>query len=50
MDKRDDAGNSVSNDKVAALNRGQLDVNQKPAAMAASAPEAPAPAAAPAGK
>lgn len=45
VDKRSDAGNSTGNDKVDTLNRGQLDANQKPAATAASAPEAPAPAA-----
>ena len=42
VDKRTDAGNSTGNDKVDALNRGQLDANQRPAAPAApSAPAAP---------
>jgi len=45
VDKRTDAGNSTGNDKVDALNRGQLDANQKPAAPqpAAPAPAQPAP-------
>jgi len=52
VDKRDDAGNSTGNDKVDALNRGQLDASQKPAAPAApaSAPATPSPAAPPAPK
>ena len=45
VDKRTDAGNSTGNDKVDALNRGQLDTNQKPAAPQ---PVAPAPAPVPA--
>lgn len=40
VDKSNDAGNSTGNDKVDALNRGQLDANQRPAAPAAT----PAPA------
>ena len=50
VDKRSDAGNSTGNDKVDALNRGQLDANQKPATppAPASTPAAPAPAAPPA--
>ena len=43
VDKRTDAGNSTGNDKVDALNRGQLDTNQKPAAPQPVAP-APVPA------
>ncbi len=50
VDKRTDAGNSTGNDKVDALNRGQLDADQKPTATAASPPAAPAPAAPPAAK
>jgi hypothetical protein len=50
VDKRSDAGNSTGNDKVDALNRGQLDANQKPPATAASTPAAPAPAAPPTAK
>ncbi len=50
VDKRNDAGNSTGNDKVDALNRGQLDANQKPAPAAASAPAAPAPTASPTAK
>jgi len=43
VDKTNDAGNRTGNDKVDALNRGQLDANQKPAAPAATpAPAAPA--------
>lgn len=47
VDKRNDAGNSTGNDKVDALNRGQLDVNQKTAAPA-STPASPSPTAPPA--
>lgn len=52
VDKRNDAGNSTGNNKVDALNRGQLDGNQKPAAppAPASTPAAPAPAAPPTAK
>ncbi len=52
VDKRNDAGNSTGNDKVDALNRGQLDASQKPAAPAApaSTPASPSPAAPPAPK
>jgi len=50
VDKRNDAGNSTGNDKVDALNHGQLNANQKPPATAASTPAAPAPAAAPTAK
>jgi len=50
VDKRNDAGNSTGNDKVDALNRGQLDANQKSPATAASTPTAPAPATPPAAK
>ena len=49
VDKTNDAGNSTGNDKVDALNRGQLDENQKPAAPAAAPAVSPAsPPAAPA--
>lgn len=50
VDKRNDAGNSTGNNKVDALNRGQLDENQKPAAPPAPASTPAAPAAPPTAK
>ena len=46
VDRSNDAGNSTGNDKVDALNRGQLDESQKPAtAQPAPDPATAAPAA-----
>lgn len=46
VDRSNDAGNSTGDDKVDALNRGQLDENQKPAtAQPAPDPATAAPAA-----
>lgn len=42
VDKSNDAGNGTGNNKVDALNRGQLDANQRPAGTAPMAPAAPA--------